>query len=672
MSKLGKRCAAAQLVLAFVLGMTTIAQAAEHLLYVATTGDDSQNGGPETPLASLHGVQRRLRELKAAQPESPIRVVITAGDYYLAKPVAFTQEDSGTSTAPITICAAPQARVCISGGRPLSGFQPLQGHAHILVADLKSQGIDDYGDFLARGHEHELHPAGLELFYHGAPAQLSRWPNKGWAEVKTTQTAGDRTQFTYEGKTKTAPQWKHLRDAWAHGFWESDWSDAWQPLQAGHAGAKSLTIERTPEITEVRRGARFRVYNLLEELEQPGEWCLDRTAGLIYFWPPAKLKEGDLVVSMLEHPLSFYDVSHFTLQGLTIEAARVCAVEVVRGKQVTIENCTLRNTGCQAVNIFGGEAHRLVGCQIHHTGEGGVRVEGGDRATLTPSQHVIENNDIHNFARNCLAWRPAVSAYGVGVRIANNLIHDGPDGAIQLNGNDHVVERNEIHSVCLETADVGAIYLGHDWTERGNIIRYNYLHHLGSFNRRDVMAVYLDDFASGTLVTGNVFYDAGRGVVIGGGRDNVIANNIFIDGVAGVQVDSRGQTWAKDYIATEVAPLQQRLAALPVHDPLFRERYPQLTQLLDDEPALAKGNRIDHNIFCCAITIDLHDRLTQREVAISDNWSGSDPHFVDRQRGDFRLREDSPALKLGFAPIPWSTIGLRSDAAANSVVSAQR
>ncbi|MEO2046854.1 MAG: hypothetical protein ABGX16_09810 [Pirellulales bacterium] len=84
--------------------------------------------------------------------------------------------------------------------------------------------------------------------------------------------------------------------------------------------------------------------------------------------------------------------------------------------------------------------------------------------------------------------------------------------------------------VCLETDDVGAFYMGRDWTARGNHIRYNYFHHLGHGGKGiGVMAIYLDDWASGTTILGNLCVQAGRAVLIGGGRDNLVQNNLFVD-----------------------------------------------------------------------------------------------------------------------------------------------
>jgi hypothetical protein len=53
---------------------------------------------------------------------------------------------------------------------------------------------------------------------------------------------------------------------------------------------------------------------------------------------------------------------------------------------------------------------------------------------------------------------------GVGQCVWHNLIHDYPHCTILFNGNDHLIEFNEIHRNALETGDVGATEFRQDAT----------------------------------------------------------------------------------------------------------------------------------------------------------------------------------------------------------------
>ncbi|MHC4325475.1 MAG: right-handed parallel beta-helix repeat-containing protein, partial [Planctomycetota bacterium] len=259
--------------------------------------------------------------------------------------------------------------------------------------------------------------------------------------------------------------------------------------------------------------------------------------GILYFLPPSPIDRGKAVLSTLRHLFVLKDCSWVTIRNLVLEATRSTAATISGGTSNIIAGCTIRNTGSWAVRISGGSNNSVLGCDIYRTAEGGVSLSGGQRKSLKSAGHRAENNHIHHFGRIYRTYRPAVSVGGVGNHVAHNVIHDGPHNAIQLGGNDHTIEFNEIHHVCYETGDVGAFYMGRDWTARGTIIRHNYFHDIKGPGLHGAMAVYLDDAASGISIIGNIFHRAGRAAFIGGGRDNLVENNIFVDCPASVHVD---------------------------------------------------------------------------------------------------------------------------------------
>ena len=395
--------------------------------------------------------------------------------------------------------------------------------------------------------------------------------------------------------------------------------------------------------------------NLLPELDSPGEWYLDRPSGILYFWPPAPLDHGKTLVSVLPSLVTIRGASHVTLCGLILEACRETAAHVRGGTDNKIVGCTIRNAGSWAVQMSGAGSS-VAGCDIYETGDGGIGLSGGDRKTLTPGRLAAENNHIHHYSRWNRICRPAISLDGVGNRAAHNLIDNAPHQAISFSGNDHTIELNEIHSVCYESNDAGAIYSGRNWTMRGTIVRHNYFHHINGFEGRGCVGVYLDDQFSGTEISGNLFVKVTRAAMIGGGRDCTIANNIFVDCVPATHVDARGLGWA----ARGRGGMENSLAAMPYREPLWAGRYPALVKILEEDPMAPRGNVIARNI-CVGGRWGDFEAKAKPLVTFQDNLLKEDPRFVDADHGNFQLKDDSPAFKLGFQRIPLEKIGLYQD-----------
>ena len=106
---------------------------------------------------------------------------------------------------------------------------------------------------------------------------------------------------------------------------------------------------------------------------------------------------------------------------------------------------------------------------------------------------------------------------------------------------DNVIEYNYIHDVLnSHHGDAGALYTRITQTDRGNIVRYNII--------KDVKrgwGIYLDDGISGQEVYGNIFCDCdGPGVLMSGGRDNMIHDNVTI-GTPSSQSAQSLLIWAK-------------------------------------------------------------------------------------------------------------------------------
>ncbi|HEO70179.1 MAG TPA: right-handed parallel beta-helix repeat-containing protein, partial [Candidatus Hydrogenedentes bacterium] len=636
------------------------------------------------PLATLAGARDKLRALRSQGewPQCPTVIEARGGRYSLRQPLALGREDGGTQEMPVRYRATKGEEVRLVGGKVVPAFAPVTDEAalalldgaareHVVQADLKALGIDDFGP---------VPGGGIEVFFRDEPMRLSRWPNEGFTRIadivvkdghKIHGREGSKTgRFIYDGDRPR--RWANEKDAWVRGYWFWDWSEQAHPIESIDIESPVIAVKEPYHGYGYRKGQWYYGMNLLSEVDSPGEWYIDREEGVLYLWPPAPIGEGDVVVSVLPTLVTFEDASHVVFEGFTLEAARGTAIRITGGAHCQIVGCTVRNVGSWAVNVSGGEGHGVVGCDMYNMGSGGISLTGGDRATLTPAGHYADNNHIHHYARINRVYHPGITLQGVGNRATHNLIHNTPHMGMGFGGNDHLIEYNEIHSVCYETNDAGAIYTGRNWTMRGHVIRHNYFHHISGFEARGCVGVYLDDMFCSADIVGNVFFNVTRAAMIGGGRHCSIVNNVFVDCVPAVHVDGRALGWAHGHADGWIEEAKEKgtLSGIAYDKPPYSTRWPELASMLDDEPKAPKHNRIERNI-CWRGKWDGIHAEAKPYVEPKDNLIQEDPLFakLDRiepgakpQATDFALKPDSPAHKLGFETLPLEKMGLYEDA----------
>ncbi|MBX7257812.1 MAG: right-handed parallel beta-helix repeat-containing protein [Candidatus Hydrogenedentes bacterium] len=651
---------------------------AQTTFYVAPNGNDAWSGSLAAPNAEKSdgpfATLQRARDAARTASKKGVTVQVAGGTYELSQPLELSSEDSGAEAAPTVYTAAEGQEVRISGGKAVTAWTPVSDAAileqlaepargKVYEADLKALGIADFGS---------PDGGGMEVFCNDQRMTLSRWPNNdfvriveviGGEKVDVRGTVGDKIgKWTYEGDEPK--RWSKEKDAWVHGYWFWDWSDQRHKIKSIDTEKHIIEVEPPYHGYGYRNGQWYYAFNLLSEIDTPGEWYLDRETGVLYFWPPSDIAQAKVTVSVTKSLLQMNEASHVTVRGLTFEASRATPVNVSGGTGVRIESCTVRNVGAAAVSISGGTSNGVVGCHLYNLAGGGISLSGGDRNTLTPSDLFADNNHIHDYGQFYRMYHAGISLNGVGNRATHNLIHDAPHIGVVFGGNDHIIEYNEIHHVCVESNDAGAIYAGRDWTMRGTQIRYNYMHDISGFENKGCVGVYLDDMYCGTNISDNLFYKVTMAAFIGGGRDNIVSNNLFVDCNPALHIDSRAMGWAADSVPTT---MKERLDAVPFKESPWKERYPEILTVWEDEPAAPKGNKVENNL-CVRGTWDHVDDTAKKYVDITKNFVNDDPGFATPdafaegktpKATDFALKADSPVIVAGFKPLPLDKMGMQ-------------
>jgi hypothetical protein len=718
-------------------------------IYVATNGNDSWSGILPAPNGTMSDgpVAHLERALTIAAGRmrtqgDQITILMRGGTYRSPQPIVLDSRMNGEPNAPLVISSYEKENVRICGSLPITHWAPISdtsllqrlspaAQGHVLIADLKENGIDSIPPFTQRGSPP------LELFLRGERLPMARFPNEGWLLVADVPQNGDslfNEGLSRERRFDNVPvgrhygrinyseaqpsRWSPDNEIYALGYWTWDWSDSYQRVQAILPSKNEILFATPHHHYGYTRNQRYRFVNVLEELDHPGEWVLDRRKGRVFAWLPGDPRNAEVTASVNSQPLVvFAGVANVLFRRITLEQTRGVGVLMKKCDNVTVAGCELRLLGGDAVVIDGGTASGVHSCDIHDVALGGVKLGGGDRLTLAPGKNFVINNHIHHYSTWVKTGQYAVVLSGVANYIGHNLMHDAPHEAIALSGNEHCVEFNDVHDVCRETGDAGALHTGRDWTWRGNVIRYNYWHDLKGPGLHGVMGVYLDDWASGFTVYGNLFYRSGRSAMIGGGRDNTIENNIFLECTPSVHVDARGLGWASYYFESSDYLVSQ-MKAVNYDKPPYSTRYPYLPGLYADQPALPKYNRIAHNVSAGGRWLDVHDypAFDLSIVAFENNLiadtalfrhrnkdeKGWDPYYlnIDWQQGFTTHRTPdstvtkqfphdrfvspksqivllkngrpalpagSPAYRMGFRRIPAEKIGLYIDEYRTSV-----
>jgi len=582
------------------------AVAAPATFFVARDGKDSSPGTEASPFATLERARDAVRALKQAGPlpEGGVTVFVRAGLYGIGPTLTLDAQDSGTATAPVVYRAYGDERPVIIGGRAITGWQV--DHGGVLKADVAAQG---FREVYFR-----------QLLCNGQRMQLARYPNYdaenpvtgGWAYVDGepvpmyADIPGEaRNVLRYRQDDQR--EWAKPEEGEVMVFPRYNWWNDIIRLAAIDREKRTITLASDASYG-IRPGDRYYVRNLAEELDAPGEWYLDRATWTLYFWPPPDADPATMTVcaplvrTILELRAGTTNV---TFRGFVFECSEGTAISLSATANCLIAASTIRNVGDyggSGVVVSGGTNNGVAGCDIHDVGRDAVSLDGGNPDTLEPAGNYADNNYLHHtgvFYKQGVG----VAVSGVGNRVSHNLIHDCPRFGIVWGGNDHVFEFNEIRHVDLETADCGAIYSWQvDWSKRGTEIRYNYLHDIIGFGQENGKwtsphfnwGVYLDDGTCGTHVHGNIVARTILGGAhVHGGRDNVIENNVFIDGrdsqmqysgyvKGGHPVPMMTETWNKFH----GTPAYEKYPG-----------YPELTRGLEDAWEMA-GNKFRRNIVC--------------------------------------------------------------------------
>ena len=652
------------------------------LLYVSPEGDDAAAGTKVAPLKTLAGARDRIRSLRKKQGGTlPGGVIVTflEGDYPFTSAVEFGAEDSGTPDSPVVYRAERPQAVRFTGAQRLAW----RLNAATGLHEATIPGTDPLPGFYGSGcctRESLMyieHP--VQLYLAGERLTCARWPNKGETayihdcysdatDLGADTTWAERFQSGMisvagpDGKVKDLSALAKDKDVWAFGLWFTHYADATAEVTEWDLARNAFRFDTRLVKHGWRRTAEMHFFNALSELDQPGEWVLDRAARRLYVKMPDGSEEMP-VLSLVPSLIVARGLADVTFDGFLFEYSRCRALSFKDCRGITVRTSVVRHTSAEAIRIDGGAECRVEGCDMYDLGKGGVWMKGGALYTLNPCNHTVDNCHIHDFGRVTYNYQPAVSLNGTGCRATHNLIHHGRHQGIAFNGNLHEIGYNVLHDLCMHNNDAGAIYAYHTtgaWNMRGNVIEYNLIHMVGDQPRASMCeGIYLDAFVSGTTVRGNLVNRSTIGIFSSGGNANVIERNIVMRCSRGI---------LKRNLGDGLHPCSRLGADSYIYYPLVRNReifemgfwkarYPDMLKPLSIADPVHAHDTFYASICSNALVATGEMIFTDKDAGADDSVTGpfcrvegnvtldADPGFVDYFGGNWELREDAPLRK---------------------------
>lgn len=656
--------------LLFVSGL--LSAQTEITLYVSPSGSDHHPGTAEKPMATLEYAWK-----KASRQAGRRSITIHCeGTNYLSAPILITNETSGTPEHPIRFSSYPGQKAVISGSRILRNLRWKEYKNGIMQAKVEEELIPD------------------QLFVNGKKQISARYPNFDPDICIFNGYAADACS------PERVKNWSNPAGGYLHAMHSREWGGYQYSIEGKDAKGELILKGGFQNNRQMGMHHTYRmVENIFEELDAEGEWYFDKETHTLYFYPPREL---DLQTALFEVPQA---ENLFILKGKTGSPVRHVSVDhleltqtlrtfmktnepllrsdwkIYRGGALIIENaekcsvngCYLHDIGGNAIFFSNyNRNHRVSQNHITRIGASAVCFVGSpdavrsplfeygksqtweqmDKGTgpLTPdypSDCLVDDNLIHSIGETEKQGAGIQLSMSARITIRNNSIYDLPRAGINVSEGTwggHLIEGNDVFDTVLETGDHGSFNSwGRDryWHPDRNVMdEFAKEHPQMVFRDATETTVIrnnrwrcdhgwdidLDDGSSNYHIYNNLCLH--RGLKLREGFARTVENNIMVNNTFHPHVwfANSQDIFRHNIVTTPYRPIQVK----------------------------EWGKETDTNFF---VTKQGLEQAQKRGTDLHSLYG--DPLFIAPEKGDYRVKENSPALKTGFRNFDMEHFGVQ-------------
>ena len=525
--------------------------------FVSPRGNDAWSGtlpapngiGTDGPFASLDRARLAVRGNRAGD----ITVLLRGGRYVLTNTVVFSRADSAQPGHTITYGAYPGENPILSSAVAISNWRkpeeppaglPAAARAHVWVADVRKHPA-------MRAVSDGRSPRFFTLYDGGRLLRRAR--GKGFSQLNKTP-RGTQDWRTVQFPAGAIPSCITLDGAELRVIPSFFWIMNLLPVASIDCATGLLTTGQDGTYPLGKSGMTDRptawLENVVEVLDEPGEWVLQPGKGQLLYWPEDGAPGTDVAAPTLTELVRVegdidYDgptdkpVTGIVFRGLTFTQGdsypwhgrtgwglqhdwecfdKPTALLRLRGaEKCSIEDCTFTASGRSAIRLDLHCQHNVVtGNHIHDIGGVGVLLSGYGPGTKDVNRdNEVTDNYIHDIGR--IYWgSAAVFVWQSGHnRVAHNLIHEVPYNGINVTGRIH--RDSPGPNECTRTvreSELPATFRKSNWQmrkaylhARNNRIEFNDIHHVMK-RLGDGNCIYVSGAGGGNVVARNFCHDS--------------------------------------------------------------------------------------------------------------------------------------------------------------------
>ncbi len=662
-------------------------------IYVSPYSNKSAGGTPDVPIALSALVGKAEANVKKYGSMFPTFIFLMGGEYKVYQSLDFssaTFTDANHKT--VYFEAYGDSAPVLSGSvdldinelQPVTDAEilariPKAGRGNVAYMDLKKYNITLQAASKFFNY----------LYLDDMKQSLSRWPNSGFAKVKSVPQANTFGFSEIEPTT-----WTKAKDGYIYGFFNVDYDLL--PAKITSVDPVNKLING-PNFKTTRAGARYYAVNMLEVIDMPGEWYVDIDEEILYYYPPYSLKESKLEIAATPglDMITLGNARNISFNGLHFTKGGNRAIFASTPRNVEIRNCNFSfMQGAQTIRFDQYSYDCIVDSNQIYCCEGSLLfIRSGRPSTGEEGNCVVSNN--HCIASNTYPAQISgmiVGGYNsperngsVGLTITNNVFQDCSNSyAISTPGEDVKVYYNEVMNQSRNIDDGGAIYFGKSHSYQGIEVMYNYVHDLNKDH--SYCAYYNDDGQAGVKWNYNVSKDTNKHSITGLGADFNMNFNISINNKTGIGLGSR-MTWNPDLYGDEGTLFQEVTKVIESdYGAEYLKKYPFVAEYVTRKPysapwnAVAYGNvginvggktvssypQDEYQYFAKSFTYDgktVDISTTNANPEVNPHYDYSDDYFVDPANQNFSIKPDSEIAKAvpEILKIDMTKIGIEED-----------